>query len=113
MKIITRLITGKQEFILASTQPKDAFAKLGKFVAINAEHVTDGKTNRVLTGLDVLTADTLDGIVIACNRFAKQVEYMKAHPMPAFDPENPSPEAREWFKADIANWAKNVHGVTI
>ena len=107
MKKITTLCTHGQDFILASTQPQDAFATLAKFVAIRAEDVTDGQTNRPLTGLDVLTADTLPELIKNCQRFAHHSAYMKAHPMPALDPENPKP-FMDWVKADFKAWGATV-----
>ena len=104
MKRITNLITHGLEFILARTQPEDAFSKLGKYVAVNAEHITDGATNRPLTGLDVLTADTLADLAKHCDRFARHTEWMKTHPMPAVD----SPNFKTWLEIDFAQWAKHT-----
>jgi hypothetical protein len=108
MKRITNLITHGQEFILASTTKADAFNALGAFVAIRAEDFTDGKTNRPLTGLDIVTADSLPELMKACDRSAKHSEWIKAHPMPAFDHANPSPEVLAWFKADLQAWGFTV-----
>lgn len=108
MKVITRLIIGSHEFILAHTGTAD-FAKLGKFVAIRAEDVdAEGRTTRPLTGLDVLLSDTLDGLARHCLRFAKHADYMKAYPMPAFDPENPSKEFVAWVQEDFKAWRAHV-----
>ncbi len=97
MKRITTFITGASEFILASTQPEDAFAKLAPFIAIDAKDVTDGATNRKLTGLDIVTGDSLPELMKNCERSAKARAFFKAHPMPEKD----SPDFQTWLENDF------------